>query len=173
MRYYSVLLLICAGISLARSQSYRTAAGLRIGNDIALSISQRIVAGSTLDFYHQSGLFTPASMTALAYKKHVPLITKRLNLFGGIGPYYRTGKNAMPQCEDFSRFSAYGMLLTGGIDFTIGRLNLGCDIMPVIRLGGSDPGGRFATSSSITLRYVLIKQPKPAKSWLKNKKKRS
>lgn len=172
MRYYIVLFFLFAGLFEVRSQSYRTAAGLRIGNNMTLSISQRIVAGSTLDFYHQSSLLSPASITALAYKKHVPLITKRLNLFGGIGPYCRTGKNGMSNEVVLYRFSSCGMLLTGGIDFTIGRLNLGYDFMPVVRLVGSDPIGRVSASSAITLRYVLIKQPKPFKSWLKKKKKR-
>lgn len=152
-------------------QSYRTAAGLRIGNDIALSISQRIVPESTIDLYHESGLFSQKNFTALAYKKHVPVITKRLNIFGGIGPYYQTRKYVVPNDEITSWYRSYGLLLSGGIDFTIGRLNVGYDIMPVVRLGGTDPAGRVSTSSALTLRYVIIKQPKPSKSWFKKKKK--
>lgn len=147
------------------SQSYRTAAGFRIGKDIGLSISQRIVPQKTIDLYHEPGLFTDRNKTGLMFKQHYPILTKRLNFFGGIGLYYQSLSLLSKIDEPAPSINSSGVMLAGGIDFTVGKLNLGFDIMPEVRLFGNNNTSRIASSSAITFRYVIIPQKSKSKSF--------
>ena len=152
------------------AQSYRTALGFRFGRSTMLSVSQRIAKKTTLDLYHESALYSDRMFTVLAAKKHLPLITKRLNVFIGVGPYHQYQSSVNGSDIPVTDQHTGGLIGTAGIDFTIGRLNIGYDIMPVMHLVGGGNNPIFYTRSGITLRYVIIKQPSKVRSWLKKKK---
>lgn len=171
MRILINVLCVLIWVLPGKSQSYLTAAGFRVGKDVSISISQRIEKRTTIDLYHETGLVTSRSFTGLAYKKHVPILTKRLNFFGGAGPFYQFTPVTQTVDFPFEYKQNYGLLLTGGIDFTVGRINIGYDIMPAFILAGdSGPTRRFTSSSAITVRYVLVKQPSLLKRLFKKKK---
>lgn len=172
MKFLGIIFLIFVIGYSGEAQSYKTAAGLRIGNDISLSLSQRIVKRTTLDLYHQTGLFTGQNVTTLAVKQHFPLISKRLNVFAGIGPYYNTSVKSNFIESQTQKSNAFGLAFPLGMDFTVGRLNIAFDYLPALKLAGINDKGIISASSAITLRYVIIKQDglvKRTKTRLKKK----
>ncbi|MBK8373266.1 MAG: hypothetical protein IPL20_18405 [Saprospiraceae bacterium] len=158
------VLFVCFPL-LTTGQSYRTAAGFRFGNEIGLSISQRIFDKKTIDLYHAPSLFTDRSTTGLVMKQHYSMLTKRLNFFGGGGLYYQM-KNGLSTNDDpaYEQHSA-GLALVAGIDFTIGKINIGYDMIPLYRLSGNDTGRRISSSSAISVRYVIVPQKSKLKKW--------
>jgi len=152
------------------SQSYRTAVGFRLGKNIMFSATQRIVKKTTIDLYHETSLFSDKSFTALAGKRHFPLITKRLNVFLGAGPFHQFAWIQSPNDVASTPYHSGGLVANAGLDFTIGRLNIGYDIMPVVHLVGDGGDRKFYTQSGIALRYVIIKQPSKFKKWFKRKR---
>lgn len=168
-KFVLILTLLFVNVSRISAQSYRTAVGFRLGKQVTFSVSQRIAKKSTLDLYHESSLFSNQMFTGLAYKKHFPLITKRLNIFLGVGPYHRF--QAIQDASDVavSDYHTGGLIGLAGLDFTIGRFNIGYDIMPVVQMVGTDKSRLFSSYSGITLRYVVWKQPSKVKSWFRKK----
>ena len=170
MRWYIVIFVFIFQTTSIWTQSYRTALGFRFGRNTMLSVSQRIAKKTTLDLYHESALYADRMFTAVAVKKHLPLITKRLNVFIGAGPYHQFQSRVQGSDVPLTERHTGGLVGNAGIDFTIGRLNIGYDIMPVVHLVGAHEGPGFYTRSGITLRYVIVKQPSKVKSWFKKKK---
>ncbi|MBK6785200.1 MAG: hypothetical protein IPG79_16695 [Saprospiraceae bacterium] len=93
------------------------------------------------------------------------MLTKRLNFFGGGGLYYQM-KNGLSTNDDpaYEQHSA-GLALVAGIDFTIGKINIGYDMIPLYRLSGNDTGRRISSSSAISVRYVIVPQKSKLKKW--------
>lgn len=160
-------------------QSYVTSAGFRMGDDIGISISQRIAKKNTVELVHQDGLFSGNQYTSLGVKQHYSVITKRFNFFAG-GGLYMASRESNPNVDIPGNVinRSQGLLLTGGMDFTLGRINLGYDWSPTIKFSGSDFHRRFNSSSAITVRYVIFPQKSKSKSffekiqfWKKDNKK--
>jgi Tfp pilus assembly protein PilZ len=152
---------------LSSGQSYITTAGFRMGNEIGLSVSQRIFEKKTIDLYHAPALFSERSTSGLMMKQHYSILTKRLNFFGGGGIFYQMKNGYSTNDEPAPDQYAAGLLFTAGLDFTIGKMNIGYDIMPLYRISGNDNGRRFFSSSAISLRYVIVPQKSKTKKWFK------
>jgi len=152
---------------LLNAQSYVTSAGFRMGDDIGISISQRIAKKNTIELVHQDGLFSGKQYSSLGLKQHYSVITKRLNFFAG-GGLYMISRESMSNTDipGNVRNRSQGLLLTGGMDFTIGRINLGYDWSPTIRFSGSEFHSRLSSSSALTIRYVILPQKSKSKSFL-------
>ncbi|MFZ1705257.1 MAG: hypothetical protein WAT79_12995 [Saprospiraceae bacterium] len=148
-------------------QHYKTSIGFRFGNNIGLNFSQRVYKGITVDLLHEPTLFIDRHRTAFMAKKHVPIITKRLNMFYGVGGYYQSQYLIIRKDEPTEHFESSGLVMVGGIDFTIGRWNFGYDIMPGIRFWGRDTRGWFFSSSAISLRYIIVPNQSKMKKWFK------
>lgn len=170
LKFFFLFVLVAGYFTSGISQSYRTALGFRFGKNIMFSASQRIVKKTTIDLYHETALFSDKSFTALAGKRHFSLITKRLNVFLGAGPFHQFEWIESPKDVASTPYHTGGLVANAGLDFTIGRLNIGYDIMPVVHLVGEGSDRKFYTQSGITLRYVIVKQPSKIKKWFKRKR---
>ena len=135
------------------SQSYNTALGIRWGDGIGISARQRIMKKTSVEgiFYqHQK---TTQTIAGVMLDHHMPLLTRRLNIYagGGFGRAFDQSEN-----ERSSPYNA--ILVNAGLEFTIARLNLSWDIVPVIPL--SEQENSLTTLTAFSLRYVLVKKPK-------------
>ena len=168
----NALLLICSFFfaSLLSAQSYRTAAGVRLGTGIGLSIQQKVMDKTTLEGILQSKLKSDELSLTLLLERHHNLLTRRLNFYVGGGVhkswYTNTG-------EVTTKEQAAGISGIAGVEFTPGRLSVSWDYKPALNVWGGDQF--FDSQTAVSLRYVFVKRKKKKinwKFWKKNNKKK-
>lgn len=159
------LILICTALSLS-AQSYNTAFGMRLGTDWGLTVKQRIAKKATLEAILQSSLQREEAVATLLATQHMPFITRRLNIYAGGGLH--KGWGSLEATTDGDPYEdPFGLTLIGGIELSLGRLNLTYDIKPALNIVGGERN--MYTQTGISLRYIIFKR-----KWIKlgNKKKR-
>lgn len=132
-------------------QSYNTALGIRWGDGIGISARQRLLKKTSLEgiFYqHQK---TDQTIAGIMLDHHMPVLTRRLNLFAGGG----VGRTSF-RTEDNVNVSHNAVLINAGLEFTLARLNLSWDIVPVVPLSNQETS--LTTLTAFSLRYVLVKK---------------
>jgi len=155
---FKVLIILLSSLfttSVAVSQSYNTAAGIRIGSDFGITVAQRIAKRNTVELIYEDGLFEGNRNIDLLLKHHLPLISKSFNFYTGLGIGYASGFNAGSDLRVGS-LSVPAML---GAEITLGRFNIGADFQPTLLFKKIDDQ-RLVRSSGVSLRYVLIKRKK-------------
>ena len=153
----------CTALSLG-AQSYDTAFGMRLGTDWGLTVKQRIFDKTTLEAILQTSLQREEALVTLLGTQHMPFITKRLNIYGGGGLH--KGWGSVPTTTEGSPYEdPFGLTLIGGIELSLGKLNLTYDIKPAINLIGGER--TVYTQTGISLRYVILKR-----NWLKKKQRK-
>ncbi len=143
------------------AQSYNSILGVRFGDDIAISAAQRVSNHTTVQLNHEVGFRNASPQTSAYFIKHTPILTRRLNVFAGVGAFVKlnNGINDAP-----TMVNTYGPSGTLGAEFTIGRLNFAADWSPTLNINKDDPS-KFNASTGISLRYVIIKRKSKIKSW--------
>jgi hypothetical protein len=132
----------CTALSLG-AQSYDTAFGMRLGTDWGLTVKQRIFDKTTLEAILQTSLQREEALVTLLSTQHMPFITKRLNIYGGGGLHKGWGSG--PTNTEGSPYEdPFGLTLIGGIELSLGKLNLTYDIKPAINLIGGELKGKSA-----------------------------
>lgn len=133
------------------SQSYFTAGGARLGTDWGLTFQQRILKHNTAEAIFQSSLVREELMLTGLFEHHYPLITKRLNVYLGVGFHkgFVTDNSANYQ-------SPYGMSVIAGAEFTIARFVISYDYKPVFNFRGGE--NSWYSQTGVSVRYVFIKQ---------------
>jgi hypothetical protein len=146
------------------SQSYNTALGIRWGDGIGITARQRLMKKTSIEGIFYQHHKTDQTIAAVMLDHHMPVITRRLNLFagGGVG-------RASHLSEDNVNIAYNAILVNAGLEFTIARLNLSWDIIPVMPLSNQE--NSLTTLTAFSLRYVLIKKSKTG-LFQKDKKKR-
>jgi|AntRauTorckE5430_2_1112549.scaffolds.fasta_scaffold15812_2 hypothetical protein len=157
------LLLICTTLGM-RAQSYDTAFGMRLGTDWGLTVKQRIFDKTTLEAILQTSLQREEALVTLMGTQHLPFITKRLNLYAGGGLHKGWGSVEF-NSEGNAYEDPFGLTLIGGLELSLGKLNLTYDIKPAINLVGGER--TVYTQTGISLRYVLLKR-----NWLEKKRRK-
>lgn len=140
-----------------KAQSYFTSAGARLGNDLGITLQQRIVRPITIEGILSSNRYRWSCSFLL--ENHHRIIGKRLNFYTGIGYHF----------GDESGYGKYqGITPVLGLELTFARLTFSYDYKPQINLSGGS--GFVFHSSAVSVRYVFIKQPKqkPFKKLWKN-----
>ncbi len=151
---------------MANGQKYSTVGGIRIGDDFGFSFAQRVANKTTLELNLQPGTFTGKELYALLAKQHYPLLSKRLNFFAGAGVYSRS--LPITSIEPVKTQNTSGLALVLGAEFTIGKLNISTDYLPLVTLFNKDTNQRFQTTSGVSLRYVFVGRDSSTKKFFKN-----
>lgn len=152
---------------MATGQSYNNVFGLRVGQDMSVSMQQRVFKNYTVQFEHQDAMFSSVKQTSILAKKHYPLLTRRINVFLGGGLTYR--QHLMPG-ETAIKSASQGAAVTFGGEFTIGKLNISYDYAPGFLLGEAIGTPRFYSSSGLAVRYVIWGRESQTKRILKKLK---
>lgn len=151
--------------TLGMAQSYFTAAGLRIGDGIGISLQQRIAKKVTIEgILKNNNARGEFSITGLV-ERHVPLITRRLNFYTGIGLH-----KGFVHDEEIDTKGPFGVTGVAGLEFTIGKLCLSYDFKPALNITGGTKV--FYPDTALSLRYVIVGN-KVFKKMEKNKKKKN
>lgn len=138
----------------ATAQSYNTAAGMRLGTDWGLTLQQRVAKKTTIEALFQSSLQREEVLLTLMGEQHFPILTRRLNIYYGGGLH----KGWINESNDLNQpySDPFGLTFIGGLEFSIGRINLSYDFKPAINISGGEK--RFYTQTGLSLRYILIKR---------------
>lgn len=149
------------------AQKYSTAAGIRLGSGIGLSIQQSIGGKNTIEGIVQKGFFNNQTTVSALFEQHHSILSKGTNFYLGAGPqigmYGNSGKTAGIK-------NSFGVSFIGGLELKLGKTLLSFDYKPSINLSG---GTSFLESgAAVSLRYVFIKAPKKEHKWMFWKKKK-
>lgn len=163
IRYLVLGVILLNQISPTLSQRYRTAVGIRMGNDVGLSIQQKIAKSWTLEGIVNTTFQNQDVGIKLLGENHHRILGKRLNMYFGAGPHLKYSYDTVEKLVP-------GLALIAGLEMTVGRLNASLDFQPSFQFGKVDRV--FIPSTAMTIRYVLIKEKqKERKKWQFWKKK--
>lgn len=147
---FSVLLFILS-LSQGAAQSYGTAAGLRVGDGIGITLQQQVAVNTTVEGILQSAFRSKDVTLSALIEQHKGLVSKGFNFYIGLGPYY-TWKYNDPNATTLLR-NNFGLSPIGGLELTVRKMNISFDFKPLIKVSGSGP--LFVSQSSLSLRYVF------------------
>lgn len=153
-RLLPILLFLVFGTTMLTAQSYLTAGGLRLGTDWGLSLKQRVLEHTTVEGILQQSFQREEFMVTGLVAQHYPVIFDGLNFYFGGGLH--KGWNHQPSTfENPDGFkNPFGLSLIGGLELTIGRLNLSYDYKPAINVYGGER--TFYMQTGLSARYVFI-----------------
>lgn len=152
MKFIQAVFLFCISIS-CNCQSYTTSFGPRIYNTIGFSLQQKIYKRGTIEFILQNNKSIENPGISLITEQHFPLLTKRFNVYMGLGPHYYWQYKSI----DSKLSNPFGISMMFGLEFTLRRLNLSYDIMPIVNFNEIF---NLSSSTALSLRYVMVKQKK-------------
>ncbi len=133
----------------AASQAYFTAAGLRLGTEWGLSVQHRFAKSWTGEAILQSGFSNDDVLFTILAERHFPLIVRNFNLYGGGGLHWAWSGDG----RELYR-SGGGLSLIGGVELSLGRLNLSYDLKPALTFSSYRP---LRMHTALSVRYILIK----------------
>lgn len=136
------------------AQSYNTAVGMRLGTDWGLTVQQRVAKKTTIELLLQSSLQREETLITLMGEQHFPILTRRLNIYYGGGLHKGWINESNDQAQPYK--DPFGLTFIGGLEFSLGRLNISYDFKPAINISGGED--RFYTQTGISLRYIIIKR---------------
>lgn len=164
MKKTAIIILITLLISSNNwAQSYRTAAGLRLGtgqgSGIALSVQQRVGKYSTIEGIYQPNFNDSESSLDLIYEHHNKILFKRFNIYTG-GGLHKDWRPTDHENIDKAHFGFVGIM---GGEITFRKISVSWDYKPSYSVVGGP--GHFSHNSAITLRAIIVKQKKRKINW--------
>lgn len=166
LRIIAFLSIISIPVSVI-SQGYTTAAGLRLGNHLGLSLNQRLIGKLSLEGIVQSDM-RDNGYAQLLLKKHSSVIGRGFNLYAGAGGHLGYGEILGGQ---------YGVSGIVGVELSLFRLNVSLDYVPMVHLATGNEGGStgtgFSSQGAMSVRYIMFKaNNKKHRHRLRDKRKR-
>lgn len=146
------LLLVCFAKMLP-AQSYITAGGLRLGTDWGLTFKQRVAEHVTVEGILQQSFQREEFMVTGLVARHYKVVLNGLNFYFGAGLH--KGWNSQPVSMENPNGvkDPFGISAIGGLELTLGRLNIAYDYKPAINIYGGDKGIYMQTG--LSARYVF------------------
>lgn len=146
----------------AAAQSYKTAAGLRVGRGIHPTVKQHLFGNWTAEgILHTSFQSSELGVSLLA-ERHHKLLFRGINLYYGVGGHYY-GRNGTNLSEGGGAEDLYGLSFIGGAEITLGKFNISVDFKPEIHLAGYEAQPLGWTGMALSVRRVLFKRTKERK----------
>ncbi len=136
------------------AQKYTTAAGIRLGSEIGITLQQKLVGNYTLEAMVQRGFFNRQTTITALLEQHHKLFDKGLNFYIGAGPhmgFYKTGTIFKASSETQT---AVGATLIGGLELKLRKVLLSFDYKPSLNLVGGQHF--FESQTGLSARYVLV-----------------
>lgn len=133
------------------AQAYNTTLGLRAGTDIGVSVVQRIGKKITIEGLYRDAVLDDTRNADLLLKRHFNALTRRINLFTGLGIGYIDKLNA----DRESIQNAFSMPLILGAEIVLINLHIGLDFQPSFAFNEID-GRRLLPSAAFSIRYILV-----------------
>ncbi len=174
MKKTAILFIFFLSAQFLFAQSYRTAAGLRLGtgtgSGIALTVQQRVAKYGTIEGIFQPSFNGSVSSLDLMYEHHYKILFKRFNIYMGGGLH----KDWRPDDHDDIDKADAGVVGIIGGEITFKRVGVSWDYKPFANVIGADDNF-FGAQSAVSLRVILVQQKKKKidwKFWEKDKSKK-
>jgi len=151
------------------AQKYTTAAGIRLGSGIGVSVQQSLYGNKTLEGIIQKGFFSDGTTLTALFEQHNNIFSRGMNFYLGAGPQIGIYKNGSSKNENTS--NSVGAAFIGGMEFKLGKVLLSFDYKPAINLTGGH--GFFDSQSAISVRYIFLKARTQTPGWMFWKKKKT
>lgn len=155
-------------ISTSFAQKYTTAAGIRVGSGIGLTVQQHLWDKYTLEVSAQKNLFKSGTYTAAFFEQHHKLIMKGFNFYLGAGPHaeFKPSETVYDSKGQETTVSnnAYGISGVVGLELRLRKLLLSYDYQPGINIHGGDHV--LNSRTGISVRYIFIKAKKKEQKWM-------
>lgn len=139
------------------AQSYDLAAGVRLGTDVGISAKLRlppIDENFTLETIIQTSLEREEGLITVLGEQHFPLVTRRINLYAGIGAHAGWLEDDPDRALDYK--APVGISMIGGAEINFKNINISYDFKPAINLSGGEK--RMYSQTAVTLRYIPFKR---------------
>ena len=155
MKNITIYIFFLFGCCSLMAQSYTTAAGLRIGNGIGISVQQKIAKFSTIEAILRPSIGSDDISIDLLYEQHQRVLSKRFNIYvgGGVHKAWRS-----EGADDFGKADTGISAIIGG-EFSLKKFNISWDYKPTIDVLGGD-GNNFSHGTAVSLRYIIVPQKK-------------
>lgn len=154
IKWYISTLLSVSFLFCSEAQRYGTAVGIRMGNELGITVQQNLGKAWTMEGMVNSSFQNRDLGLRILGENHQAVLGKRMNLYLGVGPVMKYYGDSTERVE-------WGGGMIAGIELTLGRLNASLDFQPSFYFG--DPVRVFEPSSGISIRYVLIKERRKEK----------
>lgn len=163
----------------SNAQKYGTSAGIRLANDrdtrlAGFSIQQRIFEHTTIEGVLQSD-FLRNTTAHLLVKQHHPILSKRLNLYTGVGlsagieESYRERKLSKEVVTTYGN-ETIGVDLVTGVEVALLGVNISLDYKPNFNLIGKNEW--YQGQIGLSLRKILITHRQQKKKKRKRERKK-
>ncbi|MES2647926.1 MAG: hypothetical protein V4717_13685 [Bacteroidota bacterium] len=147
------------------AQKYTTAAGIRVGSGIGLTVQQHLWDKYTLEGIAQKSLLRDGMHVAALFERHNKLFFKGLNFYIGAGPHFNYYGNQPVDDKSVTEpgyiKNAVGISAIGGFEMRFKRLVLSYDFQPGINFTGGPKV--LTTQTGVSARYILVKAKKAKK----------
>lgn len=156
MKKHIAFLFLFSSFNFIHSQSYDLTAGVRLGTDIGLSVQLRlppIDKNFTLETIIQSSFEREENMFTLLGEQHIPLATRRINIYGGGGVHFGWHDG---EANESGYTSPAGITLIGGAEFNFKNFNISADFKPAINLKGGER--KLYSQTALTVRFIPFKR---------------
>lgn len=145
------------------AQAYNTAIGLRVGKDLGFTMQQRIANKTTAEAIFYGGNSEPDTYANLLLRQHLPLFSKKLNAYVGLG----IGSHWQFVNDQFTeqKYTIPGVI---GMEMSFGRINISGDVMPHFIINNGTENS-YKSIANVSLRLILVKRKIKAKDKVKDK----
>lgn len=155
-----LLLLLSFVFTQSFAQQYSTAAGIRLGGGIGLTLQQYVAKNTTVEALLQQRILQRQTTGTVLLEKHFPLAGKGFNLYAGAGPHIGHWGRSNPESNS-NHHLLYGATVMAGIELKLGKLLLSADYKPAVNIKGG--WQTFDSQTGLSARYILIKKARSAK----------
>ena len=155
-----MLLLLSVVFTQVFAQQYSTAAGIRLGGDIGLTLQQQVSKNVTVEALLQQRILHRQTTGTVLLEKHFPLAGKGFNLYAGAGPHIGHWGRRNPEANSNNQL-LYGATVIAGLEIKLGKLLLSADYKPAVNIKGG--WQTFDSQTGLSARYIFIKKARPAK----------
>ncbi|RZK34524.1 MAG: hypothetical protein EOO61_13425 [Hymenobacter sp.] len=166
--------LLFIGLSLfalsCSAQKYTTAAGIRLGGGMGLTVQQYLWDKYTAEAMLQKGFGSNFTTFTALLEQHHNVLSRGMNFYLGAGPHFGSYRFTDKEDNTISR-GVFGASFIGGLEMKLGSTLLSFDYKPSLNLTGGN--GFFDSQAGVSLRYVFLKAPKKEHKWMFWKKKKA
>lgn len=155
-----MLLLLSVVFTQSFAQQYSTAAGIRLGGDIGLTLQQQVAKNITVEALLQQRILQRQTTGTVLLEKHFPLAGKGFNLYAGAGPHVGHWGRRNPESTS-NNSVLYGATVIAGLELKLGKFLLSADYKPSVNIKGG--WQTFNSQTGLSARYIFIKKARPAK----------
>jgi hypothetical protein len=157
-RSFLGLFLLLLAASVAHGQSYNTAAGIRVERGLDLTLQQRIAGNWTAEAMVHTSFFSKDLGLSLLAERHHKIFIRNFNFYYGVGGHYYAESDANRRNVPELVQNVWGLSGIGGVEVSLGRLNLAVDAKPELHFGGDQTYPLEWRGVALSARYIFDKR---------------